>query len=458
MPRHPASYRDAAGHVHLKNGRVLRTVLPAGADNYEAVKATGFFAEESRRGRLIEGTEVDSSTVADEAPSARYVVEHPRLEFISHPYEWSFAGLKAAALLTLDLHLDALASGVTMSDASAFNLQFSGPRPIFIDYLSFLPYTEGQLWLGYRQFCEQFLNPLLLTAATGVPFQPLYRGTLDGLRSADLAALLPFTRKISPRVLVHVGLQARMQRTVTTSTAKQFSSLRLPKRALENNLRGMRSWVADLEPPRSYATPWQDYERTAHYTDAERARKHRFVAESVTGFRPTVLWDFGCNSGEYSEVAIGAGAKSVIGFEPDHGALNAAFRRAVDKGLAFLPLCLDLTNPSPNLGWRESERAGLSDRRNADAALCLALVHHLVLGRNLPMTEVLDWLVDTAPAGVVEFVPKTDPMAAQLLALKPDPAPDYQLEPFGAALAARATIVRQETVTGSGRTLFAYRR
>jgi ribosomal protein L11 methylase PrmA len=431
-------------------------VLPVGAGAYEAVKATGLLDAEIRRGRLIPATEVNPSVLADEAPEAAFVLEHPRLEFVSYPYEWSFAGLKAAAFLTIDVHLEALARDVTLSDASAFNVQFAGPRPLFVDYLSFLPYQAGQMWLGYRQFCEQFLNPLLLTASTGVPFQPFYRGALDGLSAADLKALLPFRRRLSPRVMLHVGLQARMQRTITTSTAKQLSAVRLPKSALVNNLRGMRSWIEGLEPPKSYVTPWQDYERTAHYTDAERGKKRQFVADLVRSFQPRTLWDLGCNSGEYSEIASQSGAETVIGFEPDHGALNAAYRRATSKSLPFLPLYLDLTNPSPGLGWRERERAGITARQNADAALCLALVHHLILGKNLPVDDVLDWLTGVAPNGIVEFVPKTDPMAAQLLALKPDIAPDYELDRFAAALERRARVVRRETVTASGRTLFAY--
>ena len=148
----------------------------------------------------------------------------------------------------------------------------------------------------------------------------------------------------------------------------------------------------------------------------------------------------------------------MIGFEPDAGALNAAFERASAKGLSFLPLSMDLTNPSPSMGWRQRERLGMAERRNADVVLCLALIHHLVLGRNLPLDEVVDWLVSLAPAGVLEFVPKEDPMAAQLLTWKPNVAPDYDLATIRSLLGARARIDREEVVTSSGRVLFAYSR
>src|ERR1051325_8286512 len=215
MPRDAAAYRGPAGHVHLVDQKVYRTVLGPGVAHYRAARDSGLLERASAGGRLIEGHEVDPAVLRAEAPDAVHVIEHPRLDFISYPYEWSFGGLRAAALLTLDLHLDALESGLTLSDASAYNVQFHGPEPIFIDYLSVIRYEEGQVWLGYRQFCEQFLNPLLLTSRTGVAFQPWYRGTIEGIPAADLAALLPFRAKLNPLVAAHVVLQGRLQRAVS---------------------------------------------------------------------------------------------------------------------------------------------------------------------------------------------------------------------------------------------------
>jgi ribosomal protein L11 methylase PrmA len=458
MPRDPASYRDPAGHVHLVDDRVYRSILPPGAANYRAACDSGFLEAATRDGRLIAGHEVDRSVLGTEAPDAECVIEHPRLDFISYPYCWSFFGLRAAALLTLDLHIDALAHGLTLSDASAYNVQFNGPRPLFIDYLSLIRYEEGQVWLGYRQFCEQFLNPLLLTAKTGVSFQPWYRGSLEGISSSDLAALLPFRSKLNPLVALHTVVQGRMQRSVSAEQTKKAQSIRLSKTALVNNLRSMRGLVAGLEPPASQNSPWQDYERNAQYTPDERAAKARFVASAVSASGAQTVWDLGCNSGEYSEIALANGARLSIGLEPDAGALNAAFKRAETRKLNFLPLSVDLVNPSPSAGWRQRERLGLSERANADFVLCLALLHHLVLGRNLPLPEVLGWLVSLAPHGVLEFVPKSDPMAHQLLTWKPTIAPDYELDVVREVLGSMARITREKVVTSSGRTLFAYSR
>ena len=458
MPRDPASYRDPAGHVHILDGRVYRSILPPGGANFRAARESGFLDAASRDGRLIEGREVDPSVLALEAPMAESVVEHPRLAFISYPYSWSFYGLRAAALLTLDIHIDALNYGLTLSDASAYNVQFNGPRPVFIDYLSLIRYEEGQVWFGYRQFCEQFLNPLLLTAKTGVSFQPWYRGSLEGIRTSDLAALLPFRSRFNPLIGLHTFLQGRMERSVSSRQTAKAQTIRLSRTALANNLRSMRGLVAGLEPPASQNSPWQEYERNAQYNEEERAAKARFVAEVVSASGARTVWDLGCNSGAYSEVALQNGAELVIGLEPDVGALNAAFQRAETRQLNFLPLYVDLANPSPSAGWMQRERVGLMERANADLVLCLALLHHLVIGRNLPLAEVLGWLVSLAPNGVVEFVPKSDPMAQQLLTWKPAVAPDYELGTVRAMLGSLARITREEIVTATGRTLFSYSR
>ena len=458
MAPHPASFRDPAGHVHLVGDRVLRSVLAPGIDNYRAAQTSGFLAKATKSGRLIAASEVDPLLLAAEAPGAEVVLEHPRLDFISYPYEWSFGALREAALLTLDLHLEALEHGLTMSDASAFNVQFVGPTPLFIDYLSLIRYRPGQVWLGYRQFCEQFLNPLLLTATTGVPFQPHYRGTLEGIRSTDLAALLPFRTKWSPRIALHVLLQARMQGRVTARDTAKARTIEISKTALAANLSSLRGWIDGLRPPTSQATPWQHYEQTVSYSPDERAKKAAFVSDFVAAAGPKIVWDIGCNAGEYAEVALAAGAGAVIGFEPDHGALNAAFQRARERRLAFLPLCIDATNPSPSSGWREQERSGLHARRNADVVLGLAITHHLILGRHLPLGQVAEWFTSLAPQGVVEFVPKDDPMSRMLLALKPEIGADYSAEAFEAALASQARIVRRETMTQSGRVLFGFAR
>ena len=164
----PGSFRDPSGRVYECGGRIFRTVNPSFSEDYEFVQSTNLMNNLVEKGFVLPSQTVETSVLGSAGKQAQYVLEVPKIPFISFPYEWSFSALKAAALLHLEIHLAALDFGVTLSDSSAYNVQFYGARPIFIDHLSFVRYREGEIWLGHRQFCEQFLNPLLLRAQFGI--------------------------------------------------------------------------------------------------------------------------------------------------------------------------------------------------------------------------------------------------------------------------------------------------
>jgi ribosomal protein L11 methylase PrmA len=431
--------------------------MPPAVEDFEFVRSTGLVERMARDGRVIAAQEVAPDVLGEEAAGACYLLEHPRLPFISYPYEWSFPALKAAALLQLDIYLEALESGVTLSDASAYNIQFMGARAIFIDVLSFRRYREGEFWIAHRQFCEQFLNPLLLRAMAGVSHNAWYRGSPQGIPTADLARLLPLWRKLRPQVLTHVVLQASLQQAAMKEggavQASAFKQESLPLATFRRMLRKLRRWIAGLEPGGSRDTVWRNYTLERSYTSDERQRKAGFVKAFNVATRPALLWDLGCNTGDYAVAALENGAGYVVGFDSDHGALEAAFDRAASGDLLFLPLFFDVANPSPDQGWAERERAGLQARAEADGVLALALVHHLAIGHNLPLPEVVAWIVELAPVGVIEFVPKADPMVQRMLALREDIFPDYTEDSFLAAVAARARVVQAETISATGRKL-----
>lgn len=454
VQRHPASFRDPDAAVFIAGERVLRALTAEAAARYDAVRATG----------LIDALEADGFIVrsreALDKPPAGFarMLEHEALAFVSHPYEWPFSLLKRAALLHLDVHQRALEREVTLTDASAYNVQFRGTRPVFIDITSFRPYREGELWAGHRQFCEQFLNPLLLAARFGIAHHAWYRGSLEGIPTTALAALWPASGWISPRELIHVLLPAGAERAAarrTTASVEKIRRAHLPKAGYAALLRQLRRWIAGLEPRGFSATQWADYARARNYGAAELEAKRRVVAEFAARVRPGTLWDVGCNDGEFTEIALANGARSAIACDADPGALERACSRAERGGLELLPLFQDASNPSPAQGWLGRERASLADRPRADAVMALAFEHHLALGRNLPLDEVVAFLMAMAPKGLVEFVPKGDATVQRMLALKGDIFPGYSEERFVAALTARAHVVRTDTLAG-GRKLFWY--
>lgn len=452
----PGSYRDIAGRVYRVDDRILRTVGDCAAEDFDLLRDSGLLEELAADGRLVRADPVDPGELGALAGDARYVLQHPRLPFISYPYEWSFEQLKSAALHHLDVHLAALERGLTLSDASAYNIQFVGARPTFIDTLSFRRYRDGEFWAGYRQFCEQFLNPLLLRALCGVAHNDWYRGRFEGIPTADLRRLLPLRRRLSWKVFLHVVLHAAFGASGFGGqdlAGAEVKRRQLPAASFKNMLAGLRSWIARLAPADRAPSFWRDYESFRTYSGAEAEAKQAFVGRFAAAGKPAMLWDIGCNAGEFSLAALDAGAGYVVGWDTDPSALDIAFRRAREREARFTPLFGDAANPSPAQGWGQAERGGWAERGPADAVLALAVVHHLAIGRNVPLDKIVDWLLQVAPTGVVEFVEKSDPQVQRMLAMREDIFADYALEPFLAKLRARARIVETETLSPGGRQL-----
>ncbi len=460
LNRNAGSFRDPSGTVYEDDNAVFRSIAAHAAPEYEAARDAGVLQTLVDSGRLVAFEEVQPAMLSGAGDDVSYLLRHPRIPYISYPYEWSFSLLHEAALFHLDLHLWLLARGFSLSDASAYNVQYLGPKPIFIDHLSIRRYREGEFWTGHRQFCEQFLNPLLLQALRGVPHNAWYRGQLEGLPMADLAKLLRIRDRLSWRVFTHVVLQNRFQQSAShrENIEHKLDQQRLPLAGYQAMLKQLRRWIAALKPKRKGVTTWGDYAANNSYAAAEAMEKERFIRDVVTEMRPRLMFDLGCNNGAYAKAALESGAGRVIGFDFDQQALDSAHHRAQAESLNFLPLFLDARNPSPDQGWLQAERPGHAARAKADMVLALAFEHHLAIAHNVPLDQVITWIVDLAPAGVIEFVPKSDPTIGRMLALREDIFVNYDLERFATILGKRATIRQRKTVSESGRTLFWYTR
>ncbi|MFO1305217.1 MAG: class I SAM-dependent methyltransferase [Burkholderiales bacterium] len=455
----PGSFRDPSGRVYEAEGRILRTVAQAHAPDFEYVRSTGLLEDLAAQGLVLPFQQVDRDALGSIAEHARYVLHAPTLPFISFPYEWSFSALKAAALLHLQIQLAALDRGITLSDASAYNIQFTGPHPVFIDHLSFRRYTPGEIWTGHRQFCEQFLLPLLLQALFGVSHVHWYRGAIEGIPARDLNRLLRWRHYFSRNMLTHVLIPTLLQRTTVSLDAAAIRSAGyFPPISFRRMLGRLQTWIAELEPAQSRRTTWTTYAQANSYHPQEATAKARFVRDFVIQTQPKLLWDLGCNTGDYSRIALEAGAGYAVGFDSDERALELGFAQARERRLAFQSVCMDAANPTPNQGWMEAERPGLRRRSSADAILALAFVHHLVIAGNIPFDQLLDWIVDLAPAGIIEFVPKSEPMVQRLLRSREDVFVSYDEAFFLAHLSRRCEIVKTVSLEPSGRLLAWFRR
>lgn len=452
------SFRDPAGHIFRIGRRILRTVTHRASAQFQEIRPV--LRQLVTEGRIVDFKEHQPDQFGFSSDEIAAVLEHPSIEVWTFPYEWSFSLLRDAAIFHLNLHLDLLDQGFTLSDASAYNVQFIGPNPIFIDHLSIRRYREGELWLGHKQFCEQFLNPLLMRAYLDVAPNAWYRGNLEGISTPDLAKLLPVSAKLNWRVLTNVVLPAQFQKGATSEKAArhELKQRQLPLVALRSMLRQLRTWIQGLRPANTSATTWANYATTTTYDDDEMRGKEVFVADFVRTTGAAHIIDLGCNTGDYSKVCLEAGASKVTGFDFDQQSLDKAHQRAKTGSLNFLALFLDARNPSPSQGWLQKERLGFAERFSADAVIALAFEHHLAIAHNAPLADVVDWITGLAPHGIIEFVPKSDPTIQKMLALREDIFDSYTKENFEKALSTVCRIGAVREISSSGRTLFAFHR
>ena len=187
----PSSFRDPGGQVFDKDGHIYRTITQSALREFEQIETTGLFEELVESGDLVAYRRAKNVDLGPKAKNAVLILEHEKIPFISYPYEWSFPQLKAAALLHLNIQIRAIDFKVVLSDATAYNIQFDGFKPVFIDHLSFKTYKEGEFWLAQKQFSQQFLNPILLRSYLGITHNSWFRGSLEGLDLISFNAILP---------------------------------------------------------------------------------------------------------------------------------------------------------------------------------------------------------------------------------------------------------------------------
>jgi hypothetical protein len=426
--REPGSFRDPKSRVFYADGQVCRALSEEGREDFLALAASGLVADP----RLVDTVLVDGEVDPDLVPGgAVAVLRHERIPFVSYPYEWTFSMLQDAALLQLDLLLAALERDLVLKDATPYNVQFVGARPVFIDIGSFERLHEDELWVGYRQFCTSYLYPLLLQATKGLHFQPWLRGSLEGISPAQMRALMSVRDRFRRGYLLHVFLHARLERRADRKAAPRTHRAGVGKAVITANVRAMRRLVARLRWDPA-AGVWLGYSEHHSYSPREAAAKDEFVRRVAASSHWPTVWDLGCNNGRHARI-VAPSAELVVAVDSDHATVDRLYRslRGAAEQDVVLPLAMNLADPSPGLGWRGQERAPFLHRGAPDLVLALALVHHMVIGANVPIRDVVEWLASLGACLVVEFPTRNDPMVQQLLAGKrPGMHADYDRSVF----------------------------
>jgi len=450
--RQTASFRDPNGFIFKRDGTLYRQVNQSYASEYSLLMESGLYARLTKVGLLIPHEETD---VTPMEPAQAFKVIMPKyVPFISYPYEWSFGMLKEAALTTLSIQKRALKAGLTLKDASAYNMQFVNGRMVLIDTLSFDIYHEGEPWVAYRQFCQHFLAPLALMAHVDIRLSQLLRIYIDGIPLDLVSRLLPFRSRLNFGLVTHLHFHARLQKQAVTPTNHQGTSTgRMAKPGMLGLIENLEATVGRLQW-KPTGTEWGNYYQITNYSDAAFQHKLKLVSNWVSQVGPKLVWDLGSNDGTFSRLAS---KKEIltVSFDVDPAAVEQNYLETkMKKEKNIIPLLLDLTNPSPSIGWHNRERDALMERTPADMVFALALIHHLAISNNVPLQQVAEFFVDVGRWLVIEFVPKSDSQAQKLLSSRRDIFPHYTRESFEEVFAGRFSIREKVAVEESERYLY----
>ena len=445
----PSSFRDPSGFLFDREGALYRQVNRVYKDHYDLLVSGGLYRALTEQGLLVPHDEVE---IPPPDPQLAYRVIKPRLvSFISYPYEWCFTQLKEAALATLRIQKTAFDFGMSLKDASAFNIQFEDGRPVLVDTLSFEK-LQMRPWVAYRQFCQHFLSPLLLMAYKDFHLNQLSRIFIDGIPLSLTSRLLPFRTRLRPSLASHIHLHALSQSYFSKRTVR-VRERKIRPVSLAGLVESLESLVRRLSLP-AKKTEWAQYYQETNYTPEAFERKKKTVEEFLDIMKPKAVWDLGANTGIFSRLASRRGIKTVA-FDVDFVAVELNYRDCLEKDEKnLLPLVMDLANPSPAIGWENRERKSLLERGPADAAFALALLHHLAISNNLPFLKIAEFLSRVCRWLVIEFVPKTDSQVQRLLATREDIFDHYTQSDFEEQFSRSFLIVRVAPIEGTKRILY----
>lgn len=446
-----SSFRDPSGYVFSENGVVYRHINEVYKPDYEKLMSSGLYEE-----LVLEKLLVPHKEVTKTRKDAWKVVLPDQIPFISYPYEWSFSMVKDAALATLEIQKRAISYGMSLKDASAFNIQFVNARPMLIDTLSFERYDDTKPWVAYKQFVEHFLSPLCLMAYGDVRLNRATAVFLDGIPVDLTASLLPLRARLKPSLLFHIFAHANSSKKYSDKgLEKRYKTRKFSKRALLGMVDNLEGAVKGLHW-KPEGTQWEDYyeDDKNNYKTESRRHKAELVEKYLKKVKAKKVWDYGANTGFFSRVALKTGAE-VLSFDIDFGAIEKHYLHIkANNENNVLPLFSDLTNPTPGVGWENEERLSLFERGPADAVLALAIIHHLAIPANTPFSYQAQAFSKMGKYLIVEYIEKDDSQVQILLSTREDKFETYTKKDFEAEFGEYFKILEKTAIKNSKRTLY----
>ena len=444
-----SSFRDKSGFVFQTEGVFYRNVDNTYKEQYDFLMQSGLYEALVKKHWLIEHEEVKIEKYISD--TVYKIIRPQQIDFISYPYSWSFSMLKDAALLTLRILKVALEHGMILKDASAYNIQFLGCQPVFIDTLSFEIYKEGKPWQAYGQFCRHFLAPLALMSQVDISLNKLLITHLDGIPIPLASKLLPFKTRFNLGLYLHLHLHAKTQ-TAYQDKKIDTAKNKVSKKTIENLAENLTTTITALKyVPKG--TEWSEY-YNKDVGDTYLDNKKTIIKGFLNQIQPKKVLDLGANDGTFSRLASEF-APNIYSFDIDPACVEHNYLSLKkEKNKNIIPLLVDATNPEPSIGWDNEERPRLWDRVKPDTIMALALIHHLCISNNLPFSYLAQFFASHCEYLIIEWVPKEDEKVQRLLQNREDIFDDYTIDTFRTNFEKYYEIIETVKVLPTSRILF----
>jgi SAM-dependent methyltransferase len=400
------SFRDPSGFIFIKGADVYRAIQPNVRNKYQRLLNQSWYKELVRDGKIQSSSWIERSDL-----DVNYTwLKHEKFDFPLYPHQISAEQLFESALLTLEIAKKAFEHGWILKDASAWNVISLYGNQQFCDITSFEQYDDSGLWIAYGQFCRHYVIPLLLFKYLSLGPAELFMLHRDGVSPEKAKRLLGYRTYLGMAAIETILLPTIIKKGRPLPSRKNKSgNVELNRTIFSNTLKRLENYVTALRPYKFLAkSTWSDYETDRlHYDQPDLNQKYQFVRNALKKVSGPVL-DLGCNQGEYSLLAASLGL-NVVASDFDESALIKL--QAKLKHETINVMLLNLAQPSPSIGWKNSEHESFLNKAKEyfGMVLCLGLIHHLLVSERIPLIEIIDLLASMSRDYVlVEWVNRDD--------------------------------------------------
>ncbi len=445
---HPASYRDPSGYIYKHESLYYRFVGNKYKLHYEHASKKDLFRKAIAKNLLLNFKETDEIHNTDK--EAHYKTLFPdQIVFENYPWEWCFDQYRDAAITTLSLCKLSLQNGMILKDASPLNIRLMDGKMKWIDHLSFEIYKDGDTWIAYRQFCEMFLNPLLIASYCGLEVHRLLKAYPEGLTAQSTAQLLPFHCRFKLHVQLHVFVQANIQSKTKT---KSIPNKKLSVQKLMHIIESLFTCINSLRLPMTQKK-WSNYYQETILSEAYLKSKKGQLINILSELDYTNVLDAGCNDGTITLLCNNKA--NIIAADSAPDCINQFYNLIKKNNIRNVyPFVLDLTFPSENMGWNNNEYPAFFQRKKFDLIIALALIHHLCIRKNIPLDKVAGLFASNGKQLIIEFVPKNDPKSQELLLNRENIFENYNEENFINSFSKFYKIMKEYKINNSDRKIY----